>query len=43
MKTQAELTLYETDFNLWLEQTAILLKAGKLNQLDIENLLEEIE
>ena len=43
MKTQAKLTLYETDFNLWLEQTAILLKAGKLNQLDIENLLEEIE
>ncbi|WP_413175412.1 DUF29 domain-containing protein [Anabaena azotica] len=36
-------TLYETDFNLWLEQTAILLKEGKLEQLDIENLLEEIE
>ena len=36
-------TLYETDFNLWLKQTAILLKEGKLNQLDIENLLEEIE
>ncbi|MEA5621310.1 DUF29 domain-containing protein [Cronbergia sp. UHCC 0137] len=36
-------TLYETDFNLWLEQTACLLKEGKLDQLDIENLLEEIE
>ncbi|MGM3305993.1 DUF29 domain-containing protein [Anabaena sp. WFMT] len=36
-------TLYETDFNLWLEETAILLKTGKLDQLDIENLLEEIE
>ncbi|MDD1416190.1 DUF29 domain-containing protein [Dolichospermum sp. ST_con] len=43
MKTQAKSTLYETDFNSWLEQTAIILKAGKLNQLDIENLLEEIE
>lgn len=36
-------TLYETDFNLWLEQTAIFLKEGKLEQLDIENLIEEIE
>lgn len=35
--------LYKTDFYLWLEQTAILLKEGKLDQLDIENLLEEIE
>ena len=36
-------TLYETDFNLWLEETANLLREGKLNQLDIKNLLEEIE
>ncbi|MBC5795824.1 DUF29 domain-containing protein [Sphaerospermopsis sp. LEGE 00249] len=36
-------TLHETDFNLWLEQTAIFLKEGKLEQLDIENLIEEIE
>ncbi|WP_414548056.1 DUF29 domain-containing protein [Anabaena sp. CCY 0017] len=36
-------TLYETDFNLWLEETALLLREGKLEQLDIENLLEEIE
>jgi hypothetical protein len=36
-------TLYETDFNLWLEQTAALLRQGKLDQLDIDNLLEEIE
>ncbi len=35
--------LYETDFNLWLEETANLLKEGKLERLDIENLLEEIE
>lgn len=36
-------TLYEMDFHLWLEQTAILLKERQLDQLDIENLLEEIE
>jgi hypothetical protein len=36
-------TLYETDFNLWLEETAVLLKEGKLERLDIDNLLEEIE
>jgi hypothetical protein len=36
-------TLYETDFNLWLEETALLLKEEKLDRLDIENLLEEIE
>ncbi|GAX35915.1 DUF29 family protein [Nodularia sp. NIES-3585] len=27
-------TLYETDFNLWLEETARLLREGKLEQLD---------
>ncbi|ACK65312.1 protein of unknown function DUF29 [Rippkaea orientalis PCC 8801] len=36
-------TLYETDFNLWLEKTVELLKQKKLDQLDIENLIEEIE
>ena len=36
-------TLYETDFNLWLEETMVLLKEKKLDQLDIENLLEEVE
>lgn len=35
--------LYEEDFFLWLETTAQLLKEGKLNELDIANLLEEIE
>ncbi|MBD2175963.1 DUF29 domain-containing protein [Pseudanabaena sp. FACHB-1998] len=36
-------TLYETDFSLWLEETATLLKEGKLERLDIEHLIEEIE
>jgi hypothetical protein len=35
--------LYETDFNCWLLETANLLRQGRLNQLDIDNLLEEIE
>ena len=35
--------LYEQDYYLWLEKTIELLKAGKLNQLDRENLMEEIE
>jgi len=36
-------TLYEMDFNLWLKETADFLKAGKLDRLDIENLIKEIE
>lgn len=36
-------TLYETDFNLWLEETVNLLKQRKLDELDIDNLIEEIE
>ena len=36
-------TLYETDFHLWLEETAQALRDGNLEQLDRENLLEEIE
>jgi hypothetical protein len=35
--------LYEQDYYLWLEKTTELLKTGKLNQLDQENLIEEIE
>ena len=36
-------TLYENDFNLWLEETAQALRDGNLEQLDRENLLEEID
>ena len=35
--------LYEKDFFLWLETTALLLKEGKFNEIDIVNLVEEIE
>ncbi|MGK7926168.1 MAG: DUF29 domain-containing protein, partial [Spirulina sp.] len=36
-------TLYERDFNLWLEETVMLLRDGKLFQVDRENLIEELE
>ena len=36
-------TLYDVDFHLWLESNINLLKNGKLNQLDLENLIEELE
>lgn len=35
--------LYVQDFYLWLETTANLLKEGKLADIDLENLIEEIE
>jgi hypothetical protein len=35
--------IYDQDYYLWLEKTTELLKAGKLNQLDWEHLIEEIE
>lgn len=36
-------TSYETDFYLWTQQQAALLRAGALTALDIEHLIEEIE
>jgi hypothetical protein len=36
-------TFYDTDFNLWIEQTVNHLKNGDLKDLDLENLIEEIE
>jgi Domain of unknown function DUF29. len=35
--------LYEQDFCLWIKATAQQLKAGKFNQIDIPNLVEQIE
>ena len=34
---------YEQDFYGWTQEQASLLKAGRLNELDIDNLIEEIE
>ena len=36
-------SLYESDFNLWLETNTNLLKQRKFTQVDIEQLIEEIE
>ncbi len=36
-------TLYEVDEHLWLEETIKILKQKRLNDLDLENLLEELE
>ena len=41
MKNQLS-QLYETDFNLWLEQTVNHLKKGNLEFLDLDKLIEEI-
>jgi hypothetical protein len=35
--------LYEQDFYLWIQATAQLLREGKLSELDLPNLIEEIE
>lgn len=35
--------LYEQDFYQWLETNANLLRKNKLDQLDLENLIEQIE
>ena len=36
-------TLYQTDFDLWLQETANLLRNGDVEQLDYQILAEEIE
>jgi hypothetical protein len=36
-------TLYETDFAAWAEETAAALRAGRVEELDLENVAEEIE
>ena len=36
-------TLYETDFNLWVESQVASLQAQSWDNLDLENLIEEIE
>ncbi|TFW16828.1 DUF29 domain-containing protein [Massilia arenosa] len=39
----ARLTDYETDFVAWTSEQAALLRAGKLSDLDLEHIAEEIE
>jgi hypothetical protein len=35
--------LYEHDFNAWIDQQINLLKVGKINEVDVEHLIEELE
>jgi hypothetical protein len=37
------MTNYETDFYGWTQEQAALLRAGRLTDLDIANLIEEVE
>jgi len=39
---EAEKPLYERDFCLWVEEQVRLLKEGRLEQLDLVNLIDEI-
>ena len=41
--TIANQLLYEKDFNLWVERTTQLLRAGQFEGLDLEHLVEELE
>ncbi|AFZ26715.1 protein of unknown function DUF29 [Cylindrospermum stagnale PCC 7417] len=43
LTTDINKELYEQDFYLWIQTTVKLLQEGKLDQLDIENLIEEID
>ena len=36
-------TLYDTDFAEWAKETAALVRAGRLNEVDLEHVAEEIE
>jgi hypothetical protein len=36
-------TLYDQDFHAWTQHQAELLRSGRLGELDIENLVEEID
>ncbi|NJK28978.1 MAG: DUF29 domain-containing protein [Acaryochloris sp. SU_5_25] len=43
MTLSQPLVSYDKDFNLWLEQTVNLLKAGHFSELDIDHLVDELE
>ncbi|MGK7890600.1 MAG: DUF29 domain-containing protein [Leptolyngbyaceae cyanobacterium] len=41
--TTPQPSLYDTDFQCWIEQTTAQLRAKDFSHLDLENLIEEIE
>ena len=36
-------TLYETDFNVWIQENITLLKQSRFNEIDADHLIEELE
>ncbi len=42
-KTLVRPSLYDEDFLAWTEQQAALVRAGRLDQLDLDNLAEELD
>jgi Domain of unknown function DUF29 len=42
-RTLVRPSLYDRDFLAWTEQQAALLRAGRLDQLDLDNLAEELD
>lgn len=42
-EAKAGMTQYEADFVIWVEQQAALLKQGRLSDLDVTNLIDEVE
>jgi hypothetical protein len=42
-KTLVRPSLYDQDFLAWTEQQAALLRAGRVDQLDLDNLAEELD
>ncbi len=43
LTTDIKISLYEQDYQLWLEQTLAQLKTGDFQNIDLENLIEEVE
>ena len=41
--TTSHQQLYNADFAQWIAQVTVLLRQGKFDELDIENLIEEVE
>ena len=37
------MSLYETDFDVWTQKQAILIREGRWEEIDRSNLVEEIE
>jgi hypothetical protein len=36
-------SLYDTDYQLWIDHTVAQLKSGDFSEVDVENLIEEVE